>query len=65
MFSQSIYKSSAANTPPPCGTNRDELCAYFVDGRYADIIDYCESYYTCIDQLYYGHNPCSPGKLPL
>ena len=60
-FSCFTNKSSPANTPPPCGSNRDELCAYFVDGRYADWTDFCESYYTCIDKVYFGHNPCSPG----
>ena len=60
-FSCFTNKSSPANTPPPCGSNRDELCAYFVDGRYADWTDFCESYYTCIDRVYFGHNPCSPG----
>ena len=52
---------SPANTPAPCGTNRAEACAYFVEGRFADWVQSCEAYYTCNQGLYFGHNPCLGG----
>merc|ERR1711944_389924 len=47
-----------ANVEPPCGLNAD--CSKQADGKYA--ADECRSYYSCMNGVYLGHNPC-PGGL--
>ena len=48
------------NTPPPCGVFYD--CSGKEDGTYADEADNCQSYYTCKDGEFKGHNPCAEGR---
>merc|ERR1711976_221342 len=47
------------NTPPPCGVWKD--CSKKEGGTYPDLDVKCESYYTCKDGEFKGHNPCPPG----
>ncbi|XP_076434935.1 chitin-binding domain protein cbd-1-like [Babylonia areolata] len=46
---------------PPCGLTRD--CTKLQDGRYADLVTNCTSYFTCTNGFYYGHNYCSEGLI--
>merc|ERR1712226_1024942 len=49
----------AENVDPPCGLRRD--CTGLENGRHADLLLNCTSYYTCLEGTYFGHNPCSAG----
>ena len=48
------------NVGPPCGQLRD--CTGKANGRYADVDGKCRSYYTCTEETFMGHNPCSASK---
>lgn len=49
------------NVAPPCGVWSD--CSGLDDGLYADLTLNCTAYYTCQDEIFLGHNPCSPGTV--
>jgi len=48
-----------ANVAAPCGEILD--CTGKADGRYADTDNNCESWYTCQDEKFLGHNFCPKG----
>ncbi|XP_069136234.1 uncharacterized protein [Argopecten irradians] len=54
MVSQTCGGSSS-----PCNIIRS--CGTLPDKRYPDLETNCRTYYTCQNNIFYGHNFCNPG----
>ncbi|KAH3890722.1 chitin-binding domain protein cbd-1-like isoform X3 [Dreissena polymorpha] len=52
---------NVTNVAPPCGLMVD--CSTQTDGRYPDTSNNCQSWYTCNDKKFLGHNFCPEGTV--
>jgi len=62
-----VYNNNTAlcddptNVAPPCGNLID--CTGKGDGQYPDMDQHCETWYTCLDEKFLGHNFCPEGTV--
>ncbi|PVD31459.1 hypothetical protein C0Q70_06871 [Pomacea canaliculata] len=60
VFNRDARRCDPATATTSC--THYNICETLADGKYADVTNGCQSYYTCFRQIFYGHNYC-PGGL--